>query len=41
MDNELLQAISDLMDRKLDPVTDRLDKMDTVLELLKIHKMEM
>lgn len=32
MDNELLQAISDLMDRKLDPVTDRLDQMDKKLE---------
>lgn len=75
MDNELLQAISDMMDKKLEPINQRLDiieykedrnskklddlqldmrlaerdirkdihtlrdEMDTVIELLKIHKM--
>ena len=34
MDKELLQAISDMMDKKLEPITDRLDKMDTRLDVI-------
>lgn len=30
--NELLQAISDMMDKKLEPINDRLDKMDGRLD---------
>ncbi len=33
-DNELLQAISDMMDKKLTPINTRLDNMDTRLEKL-------
>lgn len=34
MEHELLQAISDLMDQKLEPITMRLDKMETHFDVL-------
>lgn len=44
-DNELLLAISDMMDKKLDerlkPINNRLDKMDDTLNTLKFNQEHM
>ena len=41
MDNELLKAISDMMDEKLEPITDRLDKMDTRLDVIEYKEVKL
>ena len=35
MDNELLQAISNMMDQKLQPINNRLDKIESDISVLK------
>lgn len=34
MDNELLKAISEIMDQKLEPISKRLDKIESRLDIL-------
>lgn len=41
MDNELLEAISNMMDQKLQPINNRLDKIESDISSLKIGQRDL